>query len=279
MMPEHLCCPVCRAALSASDNNLRCDNGHSFDRARQGYWNLLLAHKKRSKNPGDSAEMVQARRAFLNEGHYQRLSEQVNALASELCQAEQPNNIVDMGCGEGFYTERLFSSLSEQMPALQLTGLDISKPAVRAACQRSKSIHWLVASGADMPLPDASVDLLLVMFSRLMPQPFADLVKPGGHLLLAWPGDNHLIELRQQIYQEVRSSGFDPTAQLDGLFSGEQIETVSYRFTLDNPDSIATLLEMTPHARRLTAEAREKLLQQPQLALTLDVKLGVFRRL
>ena len=235
MMPTHLCCPVCRAALISSDNSLRCDNGHSFDRARQGYWNLLLVNKKRSKNPGDSAEMVQARRAFLNEGHYQPLSDQVNSLATALCQTEQLNNIVDMGCGEGFYTERLFQQLNEQQLPQQLTGLDISKPAVRAACQRTKAIHWLVASGADMPLPEASVDLLLVMFSRLMPQPFADLIKPGGHLLLAWPGDNHLIELRQQIYQEVRSSGFDPTAQLEGLFSCEQIKPVSYRFTLDNP--------------------------------------------
>jgi len=279
MMPTHLSCPVCRAALNASDNNLRCENGHSFDRARQGYWNLLLAHKKRSKNPGDSAEMVQARRAFLNEGHYLPLSERVNALAATQCDPAQVSNIVDMGCGEGFYTERLFSSLSEQQLPLQLTGLDISKPAVRAACQRSKEIHWLVASGADMPLPQGSVDLLLVMFSRLMPQPFADLVKPGGYLLLAWPGDNHLIELRQQIYQEVRSSGFDPASQLDGLFSVEKVEQVSYPFTLDNRDSIATLLEMTPHARRLNAEAREQLLQQAELSLTLDVNLGLFRRL
>ncbi len=276
MNPTHLCCPVCRAPLQGDDKQLRCGAGHSFDRARQGYWNLLLAHRKRSREPGDNAEMVQARHRFLEAGHYRPLSQRINRQL--LARVPAGANIVDMGCGEGYYTARLETALATAGKGATLTGLDISKAAVRAACRRSKGIHWLVASGAAMPLPDASVDILLVLFSRLMPQAFAELIKPGGHLLLAWPGADHLIELRRLIYREVRGSGFDPAGELAPLFAAGDSERVRYPFVLDDPQQISDLLAMTPHSRRLSAEARARLAACETLQLTLDVNIGVFQR-
>ena len=66
-------CPLCHAPLSRSDNHYSCPQRHQFDLAKEGYVNLLPVQFKRSRDPGDSAEMMQARRAFLDAGHYRPL--------------------------------------------------------------------------------------------------------------------------------------------------------------------------------------------------------------
>ena len=274
-----LTCPVCKSLLEQQGKNLRCENNHSFDAARQGYWNLLLAHKKRSKDPGDNTEMVQARRQFLDSGCYQKLSDKINQLALQTVATIDHPHILDMGCGEGYYTERLHQHLLNHDIAAELTGLDISKHAVKAACSRTKEIQWLVASGADTPVPDHSLDLQLVLFSRLMPEALAKPMKAGSSLIVAWPGADHLIELRKLIYNEIRESHFNPVETLQEQFSlAEQVQ-VSDSFTLENSEQISTLLAMTPHGQRLKAEAQQKIIDQEQLTLTLDVNLGVFTRL
>ena len=71
-------CPVCLVSLHGSVSSLSCHKGHSYDIAREGYVNLLLANQKGSKEPGDSPEMLRARRNFLNSGYYRRLAENVS---------------------------------------------------------------------------------------------------------------------------------------------------------------------------------------------------------
>ena len=276
-MNTPLACPVCQQPLQQQDNKLRCSAGHSFDRAKQGYWNLLLSHKKKSKDPGDNAEMVQARRDFLDQGHYSQLSDQINQLVLNSL-PETPSRILDMGCGEGFYTAALEQALSDAGRQDALIGLDISKHAVKAACARSKSIDWLVASGANIPVPAQSLEGLTVLFSRLMPEAFAKPLKQNGFLLLAWTGEQHLIELRELIYDEVRPSRYDPVKQLESLFALESVSEVNYRFALDDNHSIQTLLGMTPHSQRMPQAKREQFAELTSLQLTLDVKLGLFRR-
>jgi len=272
-----LACPVCQQSLQQQDKNLRCSAGHSFDRAKQGYWNLLLSHKKKSKDPGDNAAMVQARRDFLDQGHYRQLSDRINRLVLNSL-PEAPSRILDMGCGEGFYTAALEQALHDAGRQDALIGLDISKHAVKAACARSKSIDWLVASGANIPVPVESLDGLTVLFSRLMPEAFAKPLKQDGFLLLAWTGEQHLIELRELIYDEVRPSHYDPVKQLESLFELESVTEVNYGFALDDNHSILTLLGMTPHSQRMPQAKREQFAALTSLQLTLDVKLGLFRR-
>lgn len=273
-----LACPVCQQPLVQQDKNLRCENNHSFDAARQGYWNLLLVQRKRSRDPGDNAEMVQARRDFLDQGYYEPLSDQINQLAARYLDNNTHNQVLDMGCGEGYYTQRLQQHLSDTGIKHDIAALDISKHAIKAACQRSRDIQWLVASGADIPLPESSLDMMLVLFSRLMPEAFAKPLKTGGILLIATPGPDHLIELRKLIYKEIRESRFDPAATLSPQFTELENLTVKYPFTLTSSQQIATLLSMTPHSQRLPSDAREKICQQEKLELTLDVNLGVFIR-
>ncbi|MFP5340714.1 MAG: putative RNA methyltransferase, partial [Gammaproteobacteria bacterium] len=76
-----LICPICQAPLSALDNGVVCAANHRFDRARQGYLNLLPVQHKNSRDPGDNQAMVEARRRFLDGGHYAPLARRLAELA------------------------------------------------------------------------------------------------------------------------------------------------------------------------------------------------------
>jgi 23S rRNA (guanine745-N1)-methyltransferase len=270
-----LACPVCNAMLASDEKTLRCENNHSFDRAKQGYWNLLLVQRKRSKDPGDNPEMVDARTQFLDKQHYRPLAEHVcNEVKAVLNDIAQPK-LLDMGCGEGYYT----AQLADAVPHAALIGLDISKHAIKAACRRSKSITWLVASGAQMPIPEHSQDMLTVMFSRLMPEAFANALKPNGHLLLVWPAQEHLIELRRTIYNEIKQSDFDPIADLSQHFSLLKQDTLLFNFTLNSKEEVQALLDMTPHSQRMPHDKQAALLSSVPFKLTFHVNVALLQRL
>ena len=269
-------CPVCQEPLIQKERTLACNQRHSYDQAKQGYWNLLLVQRKRSKDPGDNPEMVSARSRFLNQQHYKPLAEAVCRIALEQLKDIPSPKMLDMGCGEGYYTEHVANALFTKAPSL--IGLDISKHAIKAACKRTKAAHWLVASGAEMPVPESSQDLLLVMFSRVMPEPFAKVVKHGGTLILIWPAQQHLIELRQAIYSQIKTSNFNPVSDLDLYFECQRQDKLTFQFSLDNNDDIEALLSMTPHSQRMAPESRAHLLDQKPLHLTFDVNIGVFSR-
>lgn len=96
-------CPLCHQPLSREKNSYICPQRHQFDMAKEGYVNLLPVQHKRSRDPGDSAEMMQARRAFLDAGHYQPLRDAIVAQLRERLD-EKATAVLDIGCGEGYYT-------------------------------------------------------------------------------------------------------------------------------------------------------------------------------
>lgn len=283
-------CPVCSAALIPDDVNigkqLRCESGHSFDRARQGYWNLLLAQRKRSKAPGDNDEMVQARHNFLSQGHYQPIAaairECITRLVAEKLAVEvvqpQPTLILDLGCGEGYYTQQIHQALTSISNNAQCVGLDISKPAILHASKQHKQITWLVATGADIPLMPESVDIATLIFARLLPEPTAQVLKTGGYFLVVWPGPNHLRELREQIYTEVRDSDLNPDSLLQELFEPVSTQKLHFHFSLSEGDAIDNLLMMTPHGQRLSQTGREKLISLQQMDIQADIRLSLYRK-
>ncbi len=278
-LASSLCCPLCQRSLSRHDNTARCDNGHSFDRAKQGYFNLLPVQQKRSRDPGDDAAMVVGRRQFLEQGHYQPLSDAINALLMQHLDSPQPK-LLDCGCGEGYYSARLEQALLDQQhsdQAIELIGVDISKHAVKAACRRSPTICWLVASCRQLPVAPASQDALLSLFAPVSKTMFQQTLKPGGLLLLATTGSEHLLQLRQQIYKEVRQESHDPLAELIPEFELVEQQSVQYQFKLTDSESIMQLLGMTPHQWRADSNARQQLQQLNQLELSLDVQLHLLR--
>ena len=294
MMPSAtlppLRCPVCSAALIPDNlseaKQLVCESGHSFDRARQGYWNLLLAQRKRSKAPGDNEAMVQARHNFLSQGHYQPIATAiqeclaglvVEKLADKVAHSK-PALVLDLGCGEGYYTQQIHQALTSVSKDSQCVGLDISKPAILHASKQHKQMTWLVATGADIPLMPESVDIATLIFARLLPEPTAQVIKPGGYFLVVWPGPDHLRELREQIYTEVRDSDLSPDSQLQALFEPISTQTLHFRFSLSQGDAIDNLLMMTPHGQRLSQTGREKLISLQQLDIQADIRLSLYRK-
>lgn len=266
-----LICPICQGALTSADNGVVCPAGHRFDRARQGYLNLLPVQHKNSRDPGDNAAMVEARRRFLDGGHYAPLARRLAQLAAE----RSPQRWLDIGCGEGYYTEQIGAAL----PQAEGYALDISREAIKRACKRTPQLTWLVASMARVPLSDASCHLLASVFSPLDWQEAQRLLAPGGGLLRMGPTHQHLIELRQKLYDEVRDYDDQKHLQLipDGM-SLAHSETLSFTLQLDSEQARADLLAMTPHGWRASAERRAAVIAEP-LSVTVAIRYDWIERL
>ncbi len=249
-------CPLCQQPLHAEGNSVRCASGHSFDRAKQGYLNLLPVQHKNSREPGDNGAMVEARRRFLDGGHYAPLAKRLAELAAE----RAPQSWLDIGCGEGYYT----AQIADALPYAQGYALDISREAVKRTCKRAPQLHSLVASMARVPLADASCQLLASVFSPLDWQEALRLLAPAGGLLRMGPCSNHLIELRQKLYDQVRD--YDEEKHLDLIPAGMQLahsETLSFNLALTSAEARADLLAMTPHGWRASAERRAEVIANP----------------
>ncbi len=256
----------------AQTRHALCQNNHQFDRAKQGYLNLLPSNKKRSKNPGDDAMMVQARTRFLNNGYYQPV---VDAVISTLHSfGSEPHCILDAGCGEGFYTTAIQSRLGGTV-----CGVDIAKPAILAASKRSQAITWLVASVSDLPLMDAQFDTIINIFSRSDWTEFARVLRPGGRIIMLTPAQHHLLALRSAIYDEVRPYPEDKRLQdLPQSLCLKQSKSIRHTMKLQSGQAIMDLLAMTPHYWHTSSQQKQKLEQMNQLECELEMRLSVIEK-
>ena len=271
-------CPLDGAPLRRSGASWRCTAGHCFDVAAQGYTNLLPVQDKRSRDPGDSKEMVAARWRFLESGAY----EQIAAAVSQAVIADLPPTPVfsclDAGCGEGYYLRQLAGAAerSSEQQTLALLGLDISKWAVLAGAKRDmhdRRSNWVVGSNANLPVQTAALDRVLCMFGFPVYSEFARVLKAGGVLLQVDAGADHLRELREIIYPVLKAERAVAMFTPEG-FTLESSETVRYPLNLVDQTQIADLLAMTPHLYRATAEGRAKAAALTTLNVTVDVRLS-----
>ena len=200
-----LICPVCGEHLFEADRSLRCARGHTFDRAREGYVHLLPAGHGRSKLQGDTREMVEARRRFLERGHYEPVSRAINAYAKQqLCArggSERALTMVEAGCGEGYYLGHLAQSVPPAPHGQEhcFIGLDLSKEALRRAARTYESVCFLVNDIKHrICIADGCVDLLLDVFAPRNPDEFKRIMRPNGLLVVTIPQEDHLTELRYE---------------------------------------------------------------------------------
>ncbi|OPX56662.1 23S rRNA m(1)G-745 methyltransferase [Oceanospirillum multiglobuliferum] len=267
---QNLICPLDQLPLSQVNNSLCCPSGHTFDLAKQGYVNLLPVQKKRSKDPGDSKEMVLARQRYLDAGIYQPISERLNQICQQILADSIEPCVIDAGCGEGYYLNRLAS-----IPALasaNLIGLDISKWAVQAASKRNKKITWLVGTNAQIPVQPNSVDLIVCTFGFYDFARFKPLLKANGMVLLVESGEEHLIELRELIYPEVQRSNVPDlaAAYAEGFELVDQ-QSIQFKPNTLNHEQVTDLLVMTPHLYRASFEGKQKAAALTELSVTADV--------
>lgn len=259
---KNLICPICGEPLLQSGSSLVCSGRHTYDIARQGYVNLLPVQQKHSLEPGDTPEMLSARRAFLNGGHYLPICSDVIAAIDKY--SVGIDTIVDIGCGEGYYT----AEFAHKYPSAAVIGADISKTAVRMACSRTKGIDWITATASHLPIAETSVDVITAMFSLVCEEEFARVLHSGGIVVEVTAGTNHLIELKHIIYDDVFEQHKRPK-QPQGFLHEISCELKNFKLTLDNAQLI-NLLQMTPHTLRVKPEKRAQLEAIPQLELTVE---------
>jgi 23S rRNA (guanine745-N1)-methyltransferase len=257
-------CPVCAGELPESEGALRCASGHSFDIARQGYVNLV-------PGAGDTVPMVEARDAFLGEGHYRRLSD---ALTEEAAAVSAPGAVVDIGAGTGHHLARVLDAVPER------TGLALDGSS--AALRRAARAHPRAAAvGADawqaLPLRDGVAALILSVFAPRNPAEMARLLAPGGVLLAATPTTRHLHELvgplRLLSVPEDKADRLD--AQLASHFELTARRNVEHSMFLAREEA-AQLVRMGPSAWHVDEQAvaeRLALLPDP-LTVTASVTLS-----
>jgi len=272
-----LACPLDGAPLTRGAAGWQCPAGHSYDSAAQGYVNLLPVQHKRSRDPGDSKEMVAARRRFLEAGHYRPIAE----LAANAVLADLPPEAacLDAGCGEGYYLRQLAARADTAGQTPALLGLDISKWAVQAAARTQRgSATWVVGSNANLPVLPATLDRVLCMFGFPVYPEFARVLKPGGALIMLDAGPDHLRELREIIYPSLKAPRSSDTAIPEGFAAGPG-DSLRHSLTLDSAATIADLLTMTPHLYRATPAGRARAAALERLTLTVDVRLTRFFRI
>lgn len=273
---DALACPLDGCPLALNEKTWRCENGHSFDVARQGYVHLLPVQKKRTLDPGDSKEMVAARQRFLNAGFYKKIAVAVSDHTLRSLPGDGTASVLDAGSGEGYYLRHLSNSAGNRSVAM--IGVDISKWAVLAAAKQDKQTRWVVGSNANLPVLPESLELILCLFGFPVYSEFARVLKPGGQLVQVDAGADHLRELREIIYPELKPSANDAMATPEGF---RLLGSTAIRFEISLPDrdSIADLLAMTPHFYRAGSDGLERAAALESLDVTVDVILKSFEKL
>jgi len=260
-------CPVCGQPLVREDRCYVCAGRHSFDIARQGYVNLLAVQQKHSLHPGDTREQVLSRREFLEGGFYAPICDGLCHLA-----AEEQGPILDVGCGEGYYSTRLAAYLGAE-----LTGLDISKEAVRCAAAKYKDARWLCASAAHLPVQTGSVGLVTSLFALTVPEEFHRVLRPGGAFIQVLAAEDHLLGLKNIIYPTLTQKEKCGTPVLPG-FALERSEQMTFSFTVEGAQ-VQNLLSMTPHLYRISREGADRLRQTQTLTDRASCILNLYRRI
>lgn len=266
-------CPICGEALTPEPGRYLCPRGHSFDRAKEGYVNLLPANRQHSKAPGDDREMTAARTRFLDGGWYSPLRERLCALVEQY--APDAPALLDVGCGEGWYTAALTETVAAK--GGQAAGVDLSKPSVKKAAKRCPGAEIAVASVYHLPLADNSVDILTNCFSPLAAEEFHRILKPGGAFLYVVPGARHLWELKQVLY-DTPYENEEKREEYPG-FAYREIVPVESQFTLPNAAAIQDLFRMTPYAWKTPKSGTERLAALDSLTVTAQFHIHVFQRL
>ncbi|RYY73431.1 MAG: methyltransferase domain-containing protein [Gammaproteobacteria bacterium] len=261
-----LICPLCLLGLVENPQGVACTNRHQFDRAKEGYFNLLPVHYKNSREPGDAKEQLIARRKFLGAGYFLPLMAELKRIIPL-----EITNLLDIGCGEGYFTH-LFH---EHCCNAQIYGVDISKPGVRLAAKgRSNGEHYLVASSHSLPIADNSMDLITRIYAPSKDEELLRALKPTGRLIIVTPGERHLLELRKRIY-DVITPHPKPLAPKGFV----ELEQSSVCFSLDVPPGELTqaLLQMTPFSWKLNPALAESIVQQGHKDYA-EFQVNVYRR-
>ena len=266
-------CPLCKSGFTAAAGAFVCQNRHSFDLAREGYANLLRSGRRRPASGGDGPTQLRYRAEFLGAGH-------LNAVGATVAQHIERSvhgaaHVLDAGSGAGHHLARLTATMTGPVIGL---GLDISKHAVRYAARHWPTLAFAVADlWGEWPVHDAAADLVVSIFAPKNFPEMARVLRHGGRLALAYPGPEHMIELRDRfglLRQDERSAG--RYADMARRLVGPTCVTRLRRRTVLDPATACALILMGPNARRFDSTVLD--LGPDPLAVTLEMNVLFARK-
>ena len=265
-------CPHCAASIKIDAGVAKCDAGHSFDIARQGYVNFLT-NQTFIKN-ADSAAMVEARRKMQARPYFQNLAQQLAQVCEGLCRDISVPVIIEPGGGTGFYA-RAATQVASSSVAISF---DISVHAAKVCARQSNRIAAVVADvWQPWPIGENSADIVLSVFS---PRNFAEterVLHSGGTLIVVAPEDHHLVELRSRFDAlNIQHDKSETISALLGNFT--KIERFVHQSTelLDGQAMYETLLS-GPNGHHLQPKDMEAILQSEPLDVTHSVSISVWK--
>ena len=265
-------CSVCGADLSVTEDQrsaVCCGaRKHCFDFSKDGYLSF-----PQNSGGGDSKGAVDARRSFLDKGYYKTQMQAVADTVSKYLGGDSV--VIDAGCGEGYYTE----SIAENADGV--IGFDLSKFACSAAAKRAKregkdNLLYSTASVFELPVRDGAADAVVNIFAPCAESEYKRILRNGGYLFVVGAGKEHLMGLKQAIYENVYENG----ERADLPEAMEHIEKIVSRsnIVLENKDDIAALFSMTPYYWRTSEQDKEKLQALSRLETAVEFEINVYRK-
>ncbi len=261
-------CPVCSECLKETEKSYICPKGHCFDKAKEGYVNLLTGKHKSGSEIGDNRDMAQNRREFLTKGYFDAL---VRGITNYIKELSLPHiAIADICCGEGYYGHRIKEEIDCDM-----LGFDISKEMVRLASKRKNGITYLVANLSKIPLRDGSIDIAMHLFAPFHEKEFSRITKQGGYIISVVAGENHLIELKSILYDKPYKNDEKPpkTEHLNLI----EKRKITARVHLETNDDIMALFKMTPYYYHTKDEDKKKLSDIDGMDITTEFVMLIYR--
>lgn len=163
--------------------------------------------------------------------------------AIEMLQCENPEVILDVGCGTG----GLFPLLFKRFPKAKIYGMDISPKMLSLV--KFQYDQLFLANAEHLPLEDCSVDIVLnyCVFPHFMDKikvisEAFRVLKPGGHYYIIHPEGrektnkihqrqkstvvSHLLPKNDEIHETLSSTGFRVFKHIDDdlfLFASEKL--------------------------------------------------------
>ncbi len=265
---ELLRCPVCRAKCRVTEDgkSLVCEGvkTHCYDFSKSGYLNF-----SRDGKTGDGKNAVKARSAFLDKGYYEKLSDRVCEILSE----HHAKNVLDAGCGEGYYTNRMANGRT-------VMGVDLSRDGIDHASKCAKALRtnagFFVGSLFEVPTADNTFDAVTNLFAPCAEKEFARVLRNGGLLILVGAGENHLMGLKKVLYDTPRTNAgrLDLPQEMQAIAH----ENLTYEITVEGKETIDALFSMTPYYWRTSEDDRRKLAGLSALTTALDFDIYLYRK-
>lgn len=270
-------CPLCqqnmklRSANEGSSISLLCIGArtHCYDVSSSGYVNFAPPSHS---DGGDSKDAVRARRDFLNLGYYKPAAD---ALAQVISRHSDGGVLIDAGCGEGYYSAHLATC------GFSVAGIDLSRPAVDSAAKRFSRVgiphgFFGVASVYQLPFADESASAVVNVFAPCAEQEFCRVLKPGGILAVMYAGTDHLMGLKQAIYETVHEN--DGRADLPQTMRQIDEQRIRFEICVEGTEALQNLFAMTPYYWKTSREDGEKLKKLSSLNTIVDMMIAIYQK-